>query len=60
MARLTHALDEIYSDTLERLSRVRYDSAFDFDLADFLLHVEDRFGKDISDDYLNWYGEDKF
>lgn len=58
MARLTHALDEIYSDMLERLDTARADSAEDFDMDAFILHVEDRFGEYVADRYWDyWYAE---
>jgi hypothetical protein len=52
MARLTHALDEIYVRLMEDLEAARINS--DFDVDDFLLHVEDRFGEDVADQYFLW------
>lgn len=52
MARLTHALDEIYVRLMDDLETVRVEQGWAQD--EFSLHVEDRFGEYVSDRYWDW------
>jgi len=55
MARLTHALDEIWLRLMEDLERSQQHTETDLDT--FLLHVEDRFGEATCNQYQRWLNE---